>query len=129
METEDKKQAEDKRYLVLSSKLADGVSLVNAAIQSKLTIKQATEYLKTRKEIKSIEPEVLSEISHRALEVGLRSMIELAEDCLVPQVRAQVSTALVEIAVKLKQMSLTLDVPSGGGGKSKEEYNPWKFDE
>lgn len=128
MENEDKKQVEEKKYLIFSDKLAGGMSLDRAAYASHLTIKQAIEHLKKRKEIKAIEPEILSEIGHRALEVGLNSLIDMAETCMIPQVRAMCAVELVRLAVKVKEMGLTIDMPSANAVNLKDQNNPWKFE-
>ena len=129
MEDKDKKQVEDKRYLILSDKLASGQSLDRAALSSQLSIKQAIEYLKTRKEIRAIEPEILSEIGHRALEVGLNSLIELTETCVIPQVRATCAIELTRMGIKIKEMGLSIETPLPPVGQSgKDKNDPWKFE-
>lgn len=128
MEKEVKTQPKKASVDVLLYHLAQGVALPNAAKRAGLSLKESIKFLQTRKEVRSVEPEVLSEIAHQALENGLKSLIEIAETCMIPQVRAMAAVELCRMGTKLKEMSGRLDtglsVPVESTNK---EDSMWKF--
>lgn len=136
MEDKDKTQApnDDRRVLeakreILQQELLKGHGLVMASRRADLSLRDSIDYLQQRQSLKKVEPEVISEIAHSAITVGLRNLIELADLSMVPQIKLMAAAKLLEIGVKLKEMAIKAGVEALPAGlvQTKVEDDPWKF--
>lgn len=106
--------------------LSDGISLVRACDMTGISLTIAMDHLKKQMVLRTYEPHVLNMAGSRAMEAGLKGLINLSES-MVPQVRLQACTELAKFALAAKKMFLETEISAESEKSAKETASLWEF--